>query len=522
MKNNRYPTILTLLTLLMVVCTMPVESGRAPALVSPTPTPFNPSPASPEVPAPSPIPLNSATPAPPDEALPSTPTPTASIPATQYTLEALFDYNRHYLAVEERIAYTNAAPDPLPDLLLIVEPNRWPGGFVLKALTWGDGQTIEAYSLVDNRLHIPLPQPLPPGESLDLSLSYELFLPAIPEPSDTLRPVPYGYTSRQTNVVDWYPYAPPYRPGSGWLAHEAWFFGEHQVYDVADYQVDIHLVEPVEGLVIAASAPAELDGDGYHYHLENARSFAWSASPLYQVHTATVGEVTVYSYAFPFSGDGGEATLRHTADALALYSELFGPYRHASLSVVEADFLDGMEYDGLFFLSRGFYNTYDGSPKGYLTAIAVHETAHQWWYGLVGNDQALEPWLDEALCTYSERLFYERVYPEESAGSGQSLVDWWWAFRVDFYQPAGWVDGSIYDYAGFRPYRDATYLRGAQFFEDLRNMIGDEAFFAFLQDYARRYAHKQASATDFFAILEEHTPADLSELLALYFASAGR
>jgi aminopeptidase N len=96
--------------------------------------------------------------------------------------------------------------------------------------------------------------------------------------------------------------------------------------------------------------------------------------------------------------------------------------------VVEAGFADGMEYDGLYFLGREYFAAYDGTPQNYLTALAAHETAHQWWYGLVGNDQALEPWLDEALCTYSELLFYEAVYPD--------LVDWWWTFRVNRFQPS--------------------------------------------------------------------------------------
>jgi aminopeptidase N len=230
---------------------------------------------------------------------------------------------------------------------------------------------------------------------------------------------------------------------------------------------------------------------------------------MYQEASQQVGEVTVHSYFIPLDEAAGEMALQNTADALALYSELFGAYPHASLSVVEADFLDGMEYDGLYFLSRGFYNLYDGTPQGYLTTIAAHETAHQWWYGLVGNDQALEPWLDEALCTYTERIFYEHTYPD--------LVDWWWYFRVDYYQPTGWVNGTIYDYGGFRPYRDAVYLNGAKFLEELRSLIGDEAFFAFLKDYAGQMAHRQATAQDFFAILKEHTTVEVGELLSTYF-----
>jgi aminopeptidase N len=177
--------------------------------------------------------------------------------------------------------------------------------------------------------------------------------------------------------------------------------------------------------------------------------------------------------------------------------------------VVVADFLDGMEYDGLYFLSRGFYNTFDGTPANYLAIIAVHETAHQWWFAQVGNDQALEPWLDEALCTYSERLFYERQYPE--------LASWWLAYRVDFYQPSGPVGGTVYDYTGFRPYRDAVYLRGAQFLEALRQRVGEQAFSAFLQDYAIRMAGRSATAADFFSVLAEHSSAEINDLRQVFF-----
>jgi len=198
-----------------------------------------------------------------------------------------------------------------------------------------------------------------------------------------------------------------------------------------------------------------------------------------------------------------------------LYGRLFGPYPHRSLAVVEADFLDGMEYDGLFFLSNGFYNLYHGTPGEYLVAVAAHETAHQWWFGLVGSDQALEPWLDEALSTYCERIYYENIAPE--------ALNWWWEVRVKYYNPRGYVDDSIYnpqhEAQAYRAYRDAVYLNGAMFLEDLRGLMGDEAFFAFLKDYAARYRGQIASGADFFKVLRAHSSADLTPLLKKYFAN---
>jgi hypothetical protein len=344
-----------------------------------------------------------------------------------------------------------------------------------------------------------------------------LEFPVIPAPSELTRPVQYGYSERQTNIVDWYPYIPPYLPSKGWLVHSKWWFGENQVFSVADFQVKITLAEPVQDLVIAASAPTVQDGDSYTYHLEDARTFALSASTEYLVQTTTVGDVTINTYSFPYDEKAGQQVLHDTAKALELYSNLLVPYSHSTLGVVEADFLDGMEYDGLFFLSRGFYNLYDGTPQGYLTFIAVHETAHQWWYGLVGNDQALEPWLDEAMCTYMEHIFYENVYPDYTTSSGESLVDWWWYYRVNYYSPTGWVDGSIYDFNLFLPYRNAIYLNGAKFLQDLRSLVGDPTFFDFLKDYAIRNARGIATAVDFFEILRSHTSQNLDGLVNEYF-----
>ena len=439
----------------------------------------------------------------------ATPTPEKRVNnLTLYNLTATLDYAHHHLTVEEEITYTNRSGEPIHALLLIVEPARYPGVFDLKDLTWGDGNPVLDYTREIGQLQIALDKPLDPGETIELFLEYELTLPS-PDPSFYGRPVPFGYSTRQTNLVDWYPFIPPYIPGQGWLAHNAGPFGEHLVYEVANFTVDIHLSDSTPNLIIAASAPAEMEGDWHHYLYEGARNFAWSVSDQYVLSTTTVDSVAILAYYFPVNAQAGEAVLQTTTEAVGLYNDLFGPYPRQALTVVEADFLDGMEYDGLYFLSKGFYNLYSGGPGDYLTAIAAHETAHQWWYSSVGNDQALEPWLDEALCTYSERIYYENIHPEG--------LDWWWTYRINYYAPKGWVDGSIYNPEGYRAYRDAIYLNGALFLEELRDLVGGDAFFAFIFAYAQEFARQIATADDFFALLENYSQADITPLLDKYF-----
>ena len=424
-----------------------------------------------------------------------------ALPLSKYALSAELDYDLHVLKVDEQISYINTSESELDELLLLIEPNIYPNGFTLGALTWENGEPISNYTLSDRELLIPLPENLLPGNEIGIIITFQLNLPN--------QNAPYGYTDRQTNLGDWYPYVPPYIPEIGWLVREEAFLGEHLSYDMAEFTVEIQLANSRD-MVLAASSTPEIDGDIYRYHLTPARNFAWTVSPLYLEQETQVGEVLVKSYTFPNHPQADGPALEETAKALKIFTELFGPYPHKALTVVEADFLDGMEYDGLIFLSHAFYDYYTGDPQSNLSIIAAHEVAHQWWYGLVGNDQALEPWLDEALSTFSEIYFYETAYPD--------LTDWWWENRIYFHNPQGWVDTTIYEAAGFYPYRDAVYLRGALFLGELRDLMGEEEYLEFLRAYLEQFRYRQASGDDFFNLLSEYTSADLSGLIGTYFS----
>ena len=475
-----------LIFLLLTGCARPVESSTP--LAAP---PSNTAPPAPATPASTPV----AAPLP-------TPLPRPRPVRTQYQLTARYDPDVQILEVVEGITYVNLTSEAIPNLILMVEANRSAGMFELNSLTRADGTPLEGYSLEGGVLTLPIPAPISPAGSLDLKLSYRLYL----YEGDGI----LGANARQTNFGDWYPYLPPYLPGQGWVVRQPSSVGEHLAYDLADYQVEIQVNDPQNTLVIAASAPAESSAAGvFRYHLEAARSFAWSASREYQLLHSTVSGVELYAALLPEDLPAGNNALTIMGQALEFYSQRFGAYPHPSLTLVDAALFDGMEYEGLFFLDQVYFTTFASGPNSFLLPITAHETAHQWWYGMVGNDQALEPWLDEALCTYSELLFYQEKYPSD--------VSWWWDFRINRFQPEGWVDSTIYDHAEFRPYVNAVYLRGALFLDALRRQIGDESFLAFLKDYAGQYRQGWADRAGFFKVLGAHTQANLSDLVSSYF-----
>jgi hypothetical protein len=434
--------------------------------------------------------------------LPPTRAPAAATDLANYDLKVGLNYSGHHLDVLESIQYPNQEGTALTSLVLAVEANRRIGVFQLNSLMV-DGEKSDHYSLGGGWLEITLERPLEAGESIILQLEYDL---AFPWNGSTQV---FGYNNWHMNAVDWYPFIVPYQQGVGWLAYDPANVGEHLVMDAVNFDVTIQQQDTSNKLQIAASAPSELKDDGLHYRLENARTFVFSASDGYSISTETVDGVTVASYYAIGSQAAGKAILDATVQAIHVYSQVFAPYPYESISIVETYYPDGMEYDGMFFLSKNFYDEYSGGLMNNLVMIGIHEVAHQWWFGLVGNDQAMEPWLDETMATYTEHIFYENVSP--------GLVGTWWNFRVNDFQPTGKIDISIYQGGSFRPYTNAVYLRGAKFMENLRTRMGDENFFAFLKDYASQMSHKIATADDFFMILYEHTDAELHDIIATYF-----
>ncbi|MCK6538593.1 MAG: M1 family metallopeptidase [Anaerolineales bacterium] len=512
----RLPLRLTFLLLFLILTSCNLSTPKRtvpPTLVlvtadpnaSPTPTPFQPLDSN-YIPVNAPTLASTFTPLPPTNtplptlastatALPS-PTTVPSSARTQYTLYALLDYYGHQLAVDETITYTNQTGLALSDLLLVVEPNLR-GGFTLEHILLNSNPLN--YDLNGNRLSVYLSQPLMPSSQVTLAMRFRISIPA------KVKDHPYGYDVDQVNLTDWYPFVAPY--SNGWVLHEASYLGEHLVYDAADFEVNVKTTEG--SITIATSGVPEPNGEWTRYRLYGARTFALSASDQFKVVDAVSGGAQIRSYYYPGYETQGLAILNAAVRAVGLWEGQFAPYPYSSLSIVQADLNDGQEYDGLIFLATKFYNEYNGSARSNLVAIGVHEVAHQWWFGLVGSDQAMEPWLDEALCVYSEALFYKYIYPNS--------YEWWWNFRVNYFGPSGYVDTTVYEAPTFRAYVNAVYLNGANFVEALHYRMGDDAFFRFLQDYASRYGRGRATAYDFFAVARQNTTADISDLVRAYF-----
>ena len=433
--------------------------------------------------------------------------PIPPVTKEKYTINAAIDYDRHLINVEETVVYPNRSGRELNSLVLAVASNLSPDCFTLTNLKVD--QIDSDYELNGQRLEIPLQTPLAPDSAIKLTLRFSLALPYIGQ-FNTLNSPVFGYSDVQMNLINWYPFVVPFIDGE-WNLHDPLYYGENLTYPSADYEVYVVFPKQEEIPVVAASGEAESIGAITRYTLENGRAFALSISPDFQVSTMRVGDVTIYSYSLPLYQRPAEAALQTSTLALDYFSMKFGPYPHKTLSIVQADLNDSREFSGLFFLSRNFYQLYDGTDKNYLTFTSLHSVAHQWWFDQVANDPAMEPWLDESLATWSESLYLEQFNPD--------VLPYWWTNRVDFFRPQGKIDISIYESQGYDSYKQSVYFNGTHFINDLRERVGEETFSDFLEDYVIQTQGQVATSEDFFRILDEHTKVDYSDLLERYFAN---
>lgn len=426
----------------------------------------------------------------------------------QHLVEAVVNYPTQSVIVQQEIKWFNRGDRAISQIVLNTKPNERPGVFALNEVSLRFG--TPSYELAGQRLTITLTEPIEVGCSVTITLNYTLNIPSLEDGEINAYQGYLGFGNRQLNLGRWL-VSLAARQSDQWITHENTFIGEHDIDDLADYDVTLTLQNaPANIRVAAPGEPIEVSPERWRFKLGSAREFSVSLSPSY-ILTAAQSQsgtmVELYSFEDARITDGS-STIDSAAFALDVatrsldrYTELFGPYPYSRMVIVQSDFPDGMEFSGLVFVGGEYFRSFKG-PQSYLMLITVHEIAHQWWYQQIGNDQAITPWLDEALATYSEYLFIESQFPE--------LTQWWWDFRINTYSPQGFVDSSVYEFSSRREYINAVYLRGVRMLGDLRAVLGDATFLNWLRRYAHEATGKISSPTFFWSLLtpEEYIATD--------------
>lgn len=229
-----------------------------------------------------------------------------------------------------------------------------------------------------------------------------------------------------------------------------------------------------------------------------AREVALFVSDQYQQAEARAGDVRVVSWYRPGAEAAGRAAAEYAAAALRVYEQVFGPYPYAELDVVAGPIeYRGMEYPGLFELGYRLYN----ANADELEFRIAHETAHQWWYNIVGNDPVNAPWLDEGLAEYAA-YFYTAA--TRGPAAADRLANRRWKTAWEFTRERGLdavVNQPVEAFQG--NYETIVYGKAAYFHHLLREAMGEEAYLTLLRRYIDQFRFGEATPDSFIALAEE-------------------
>jgi hypothetical protein len=271
--------------------------------------------------------------------------------------------------------------------------------------------------------------------------------------------------------------------GFGWHTEDMINFPAESATSEA-MDVDLTVTAPAKDTVIMSGDPAVPAPGGttrtWHSTISTARDVSVAAGPFVVSDTVVDG---VKLRLGAYSAAVRDALVPQFRRAIVELAKRFGPFPFPSLSVARLPAQGGgIEYPSSILML-------DGSQL-----VVVHETAHQYFYAMVGDSQALHPWLDEAFATYAEQL----VNGDQPNDGGLTAP--------------GDVDRSTESYGhDVSSYYFITYNKGADALWAAREAAGATQWDAALRCYVAANAWRIANPADLRAALAE-LPDAISEL----------
>lgn len=394
------------------------------------------------------------------------------------------------------------------------------GAITLGDVTTGGQPLPVTLETLETTAAVTLPRLLQPGEHIELSLTFLTTIPS--DPTGGYGMFQYDSATDTYSLAQWFPLLAGWDPERGWNLDPLSVNGDPTFTDAAFF--DVGLTAPSNFVFATSGSEVARESDGvestYRFVTGPSRDFVMAASPNFLIDSVEVDGTIVRSFHFQDSAEASQQVLADSAEALRIFNELFGVYPYREFDIVQIDLQNraaGVEFAGIVFIADNLYWVDDPS----LEYTVVHEVAHQWWYGLVGNNQYQTAFLDEGLTNYSTIIYWERKYGPEMAERMMVNMLKRPYFQVLFGERGDQIAHQpTDDFVTESTYGGIIYGKAPLGFHAIRNAIGDEAFFGALQAYTDQFSFAVATPADLLRFLEDGTDEDVAELWRHWFEAA--
>jgi hypothetical protein len=361
-------------------------------------------------------------------------------------------------------------------------------------------------------LRVTLPRPVRAHQSITLHLTFDVQMPMI-----VMRT---GISGEFVMAGQWFPKIGVYEPAKTrfadvgqWNCHQ--FHANTEFY--ADFGVyDVDITVPREYVVGATGVPRgeTIRADGtktLSFHAADVHDFAWTASPIFEVVEDHWKKVKIRLLTPKDRiGEISERYIRAMKTALKYYDNWLMPYPYEVITVVDpplhGEGADGMEYPTL--ITGGF--AYRGLPSGVRSPemVVIHEFGHQYWYGMVANNEFEEAFLDEGFNQYSETRVMDHAFGKAASVldvGGMKMGDA--AMTRDGY--IGMPNPKIAPLATFAwkmprgAYGSLTYMKTATVLYTLDGLVGRDVMDDIMRTYFDRWKFRHPCVRDFISVVNE-------------------
>jgi hypothetical protein len=369
-----------------------------------------------------------------------------------------------------------------------------------------------------------LPVPVPPGQSMRIKVAWTS---RFPKNFDRT-----GAIGNYFLAVHWFPKLGVFDRG-GWAARQ--FFANTEFFaDFGTY--DVRMSVPRGWIVGATGVERSRTEAGnlttHRYVQDDVHDFAWATSPDFVERTQRFEHpgLTPVNMRLLLQPAHEHLADRHFAAAAATlryYGEWFGPYPYPALTIIDPAFRsqsEGMEYPTLFTAGTRWLSPKQSNDPEY---VVIHETGHQWWQGMVANNEVMHAWLDEGINEYADSrlqsIAFQPNYLVERFFGG--FIPW--QYRDIALQRATDTNYmNSFRLAGARePLAMPTYLlwpsthqslsyhKAALMLHTLERMHSWEVMQRVLSTFFARWKFKHPVPEDFFDVLREVTGQDHKEFI---------
>lgn len=484
---------------------------------------------------------------------------------SDYDIDARLDPVGGLLSGSETVRFHNRSPNELGEVMLFLHQNihapgvmrnravEVTGGMRLGRVRAGGQDVFPApaegepgFRVQGGVMSITLPTPVTAGGTVDLELEWSFLVPQ----NGAGR---MGFSDREMYFLAyWFPKVAVYDDLRGWDAES--YQGAEFYEGYGDYRVT--LTVPAGWTVMATGAlenPREVFSpqtltrlaaarradtmvqvatradreagrvtlaprDGaltYRFAAENVRDVTWTASNV-QLWTATSARVP------DRNGDGAEDRVaihsfwregraplwadqalyaKHAIEFESSFTGFAYPWPHM-ISVEGADIIGG----GMEFPMFTLIGPYEGRQPLDLYAVTAHELGHMWIPMIVGANEKRYAWIDEGSTTFLENQTKPDYWPDLGNADGEDQEAYLAVARAEAEQSM-MRHGDYYEPGP--GYGTASYQKPATLLVTLRNLLGEDTFFAAYRTFIQDWAFKHPTPWDFFNTFERVADRDL-------------